>query len=502
MKKWIIGLILIVVIALGYLILRPNNEAEDVTFEQTYTVIRGSTNDRLSVDGVIVSSNMIKYYVGDYVEDTTTNQLDGFDTSGLEGFGDFGGLDVGAILGGDSGEPASSTSRVSEDVEFLVSVGDEVQIGDELWSYEVFDADARVREFAEFDGYVTAVAQNGAVTINGFDSMEVQTSISDEFLDKVNLSTPVIILYSQKQYRGYIESLDIFASDGTRGVTVKFSETPPDTVHGATVDVYFIDESITSVVDFNRVYVSDDRQSAVYFEDDEWKVLELNITGSGEIVSTKIVEHFYEDGFLDEVVVEVGDVVKRGQSVAYYTVNSDNEYSKFDTEYVHTEVAGVVTLVDEINGIVEVQDLTNLEIDFNVKQRLGHKIEVGQKVVIEYNNVNYDGVVSFRAPILNLEIDPNNPHYMFEAQVESEDDFLMVNGEVKVSVLVDQFEDVLLIPVESVYTQSNGNSVSYYVDKVIDGTLVPTMVELESGSFDGKYMVLSGLNEMDVIKVK
>jgi biotin carboxyl carrier protein len=500
-KNIIIGVLAVLVLTFGFFSLRKNNEQEVATFTETYTVVYGNASDRLSVDGVITSKEATKYFVGDYQEESSNAQVPGLD--GLDGF-DLGGFDVSSILGGQTtSEPASSTSKISDDIQFLVEVGQEVNIGDQLWSYEVFDSEKRVREYAEIAGYVSAVAQNGTVTINGFGGVEIDATFSDAYLDDVSKTTPVIIRYSSKQYIGYIDSMAVFATGGTRAVTIKFNSTPTNVVQGANVDVYFIDKSITDVVSVENITVSDDGTTVTYDNGGSPATLDLDISGTGSIQSTQIIEHFYEDGILDEVVVEVGDVVTKGQSVAFYTVNENNEkYSEFKTEYVLSENKGIVTLVDDINGIVEIQNLSDLIIDFNVKQRLGHSISEGQEVIVEYNNKKYEGFVSYRAPILNVDIDPNNPHYVFEAEIYEEDNFLMVNGEVKVSILVEEFEEVLLIPVESVYTVAEGSAVYYYVDRVVDNELIPTKIEIESGSFQGKYMVLSGLAENDVIKIK
>jgi len=499
MKNWIIGGLVFIVVILGFMFLRNNNQPEEQLYKETYVVEYGSASDKLNVDGVIMSNSSTKYYVGDVV-DETTNSIPSVD--GLDGI-DFGGFDVSSLLGGQSNsEPASSTSKVSDDVEFLVSVGDRVDIGDHLWSYKVFDSDYRVREYAELDGYVSAVATNGTVTINGFGGIEITSSFSDDYLDDVTKETPVIIKYSSKQYRGYIEKMDVFASGGNRGVVVKFDHTPTNIVRGATVDVYYIDQSILDIVSVNDITVNDAGTSVTYDNGGSQSTLDLNISGTGTVESKEIIEHFYEDGQLDEVVVEVGDVVKKGDSVAYYTVREGNKYEKYDIEYVESENKGIITRVDDINGIVEVQDLSDLKIDFNVKQRLGHSISVGQYVIIEYNSKKYDGQVSYREPILNVEIDPNNPHYVFSASVDGEDDYLMVNGEVKVSILIEEFVEVLLVPVEAVYTKAEDDGIYYYVDRVVDEQLISTKIEIESGSFQGNYMVLSGLAEKDVIKLK
>lgn len=162
---------------------------------------------------------------------------------------------------------------------------------------------------------------------------------------------------------------------------------------------------------------------------------------------------------------------------------------------------GIVSSVDVVEGqtVTEGTPLFTLESLEKVKATISvskydlEKIAVGQKAKVTINGKEYDGTLSAINKIAKAN-QSGTPMVNVDIHIENPDDNIFLGIEAKVSLETAKKEKILLVPVECVNSDMNGD----FCWIVVDGKVARR--EIETGISTDTYMeILSGLNEGDKI---
>lgn len=180
------------------------------------------------------------------------------------------------------------------------------------------------------------------------------------------------------------------------------------------------------------------------------------------------------------------------------------------------DFAGVITAVNGAantiatiqNPVVTLKDDTQVFVELNLGKSDAVKAKVGQAAIIKYNNIDYEGTLSFLNPAatspvsgisgtlagaagagdvtLGAKVDVNNPAGMildFEADVE---------------VLVDRRTNVVTVPIEALVYRKAGEAYVFVIEagvaaerKVEIGLVSDTVVEVMTGLVEKETVILN-----------
>jgi len=131
----------------------------------------------------------------------------------------------------------------------------------------------------------------------------------------------------------------------------------------------------------------------------------------------------------------------------------------------------------------------NKKITFYVTQRMLENVSEGDVLTVEKNGKSYDAHIS----AINSMVDSATGLFKLEAQLEDTEE-VATGTVVKLEVTTDKAENVMLIPIDSIY-YSGGDAYVYLYE---DGTA--RMAAIEVGLTDGENAeVLSGLSAEDLV---
>lgn len=186
---------------------------------------------------------------------------------------------------------------------------------------------------------------------------------------------------------------------------------------------------------------------------------------------------------------------------------SDMAYSEAEASYyagkagVCAEFAGVVTEVTAVEGstIAEGVQLLTLEstdavkVTFSATRQDVAKLEVGQKAEVTISGNVYNGTVSKinRMATVNAS---NTPMVGVEVHIENPDDKIILGLDAKLTVNTRAVQDALLIPVEAVNADRDGD----FLYVVEDGVVVRKAVVCGISN-DTHTEILEGVTEQDQI---
>lgn len=186
---------------------------------------------------------------------------------------------------------------------------------------------------------------------------------------------------------------------------------------------------------------------------------------------------------------------------------ADMAYSEAEASYyagkagVCAEFAGVVTEVMAVEGstIAEGVQLLTLEstdavkVSFSATRQDVEKLEVGQKAEITISGNTYNGTVSKinRMATVNAS---NTPMVGVEVHIENPDDKIILGLDAKLTVNTRSVSDALLIPVEAVNADRDGD----FLYVVENGVVVrkPVVCGISNDTYTE---VLEGITEQDQI---
>ena len=223
----------------------------------------------------------------------------------------------------------------------------------------------------------------------------------------------------------------------------------------------------------------------------------------GDIVSCDEPVDIYADvpGKVTSVLVRKGDMVEKGQTIAYVSQNKAG-YSYQDSPVVSTVSGEVLTLnvaqgdnITASEAVAGILTDSGLKIQTEVPERyiaVLEKEETSPFTVRSYPERVYEGRLSYIAPV----VDTATRTVGIELSVEGDDDGLMPGMAATVSLAVESVSDVITLPLSAVSEDGSGS----YVYVVSGGISEKRYVE--TGLDDGERIaVLSGLNEGESVVV-
>lgn len=226
--------------------------------------------------------------------------------------------------------------------------------------------------------------------------------------------------------------------------------------------------------------------------------IKKTLTGSGS-VSSKTTEKLELDTskYFSAMCVEEDDTVKAGSNILEYT---DGTYLTADSDLVIISVNVPDTESKcQSSNYIEVSYLDNLTTTLSISENEINNVEVGQEVEI---TLSADESKTYTGKITKLDSvgTYSSSGTTFTATVEFENDGNVKLGmSVSCVIILQEEKDVICVPIEGVYTNSNGES---YVVKINDDGSKEEVI-VETGIADENYVqVVSGLSLNDTIEIE
>lgn len=189
------------------------------------------------------------------------------------------------------------------------------------------------------------------------------------------------------------------------------------------------------------------------------------------------------------------------KEVSKLTAETAQENFRKAQDGVTIDFNGIISSVDVSEGqtVTEGTPLFTLESLEKVKAAISvskydlEKIAIGQKAKVTINGKEYDGTLSAINKIAQAN-QSGTPMVNVDIHIENPDDNIFLGIEAKVSLETAKKEKTLMIPVECVNSDMNGDFCWIVVDGIV------ARREIETGISTDTYMeVLSGLNEGDKV---
>lgn len=226
--------------------------------------------------------------------------------------------------------------------------------------------------------------------------------------------------------------------------------------------------------------------------------IKKTITSSGSVASKETEKlSLSTSKYFESMCVEVDDTISKGDKILKY---SNGTYLKADKDCViiSTNLPTTGNKATSSN-YVEVSYLDTLIIDLSINENEISNVEVGQEVEI---SLTADETKTFTGKItkINSVGTYSNSGTTFSATVEFKNDGNVKLGmSVSCTIIIKEEKDVISVPIDAVYTNSDGNK---YVVKVnLDGTTEEVIVE--TGIANEKYVqITSGLTTGDTIQIE
>ena len=225
-------------------------------------------------------------------------------------------------------------------------------------------------------------------------------------------------------------------------------------------------------------------------------------------------------GRIEEVLVNEGDKVKKGKTLAWISSNERAalldavrlqgaaEIKKWENLYKATPVIAPISGTIILRSVEAGQSFASTDSIFTMADRLAVKANVDETDIAQVK-INQKAVIT-------LDAYPNNPiegkvtHLAYDATLTNNvttyevdvipneiPDFMRSGMTSNVSIEVDGKKDVLIIPKSTLVSDEEGTGV------LTKNGEKKTMAPIQTGLDDGKFIeVVSGLNENDIVYLK
>lgn len=223
---------------------------------------------------------------------------------------------------------------------------------------------------------------------------------------------------------------------------------------------------------------------------------------TGDLEAYKALEKQYEAE--KEADPSIGSQ-KAQQSALKEAANLTASEAKENYEKAQAGVAidfnGIVSEVEVVKGqtvtqgtpLFTVKSLEKVKATISVSKYALEKIAIGQKAVITINGKEYEGTLSAINKIA-VENQSGTPLVTVDIHIENPDSNIFIGVEAKVSLETAKKEQVLLVPLECVNSDTKGD----FCWIVVDGKA--SRKEVETGISDDTYTeIVSGLSEGDMV---
>lgn len=387
-----------------------------------------------------------------------------------------------------------------------VSLGDAVKKGDKLMDYNTEKAEYK-EKIAALQAKSSGNSYSGAV----FDSQTQEQKYIDS---QNNLMNVEAMIYSQKEY---IKNCESWLEDD-------ISRKKVDLYH----EQYKWQKEINSLNEEQSVAVSEGRKigEGVYESlehaqnqleklDLEMKLLDedMELTQvERAIVEEKNkltdLEEFKarQESIRDGSEPQILNPYEKGKmSADHQLVKAELEEAQKDlAEALNGVVAdfnGIVTEISVQDGsqatpetaILKLESSDQVKVSFNVSKYDLEKIDVGQKARVNISGHEYDGTVT-KINRMATTGSSGNPVVAAEVHIENPDQYIYLGVEAKVSISTAKSEDALIVPMEVIGADKDGDF-CYIVE---NETVVKKRLKTGIAS-DTDIEVLEGLKEGDQV---
>lgn len=238
------------------------------------------------------------------------------------------------------------------------------------------------------------------------------------------------------------------------------------------------------------------------------------VSGSGNLESNRIEDISCEDAIeIQDIFVKAGDRVKEDEILFTYkkVKVSNNGKTAVEEEILEmkAEFAGVVTqLFAEKNMtipadtmLMKIADTEDVYAAVAISQNEIENVSKGQHATITINDNEYNGEVS-RINYLAVE-DSGKPKITVEVQVEDADDMLILGEEVDIDIYTRFKENVISVPVEAVYSDTDNDFVYIIDNGMVSRELITTGIssedftEVEEGLAEGELVITGEVADSD-----
>lgn len=204
----------------------------------------------------------------------------------------------------------------------------------------------------------------------------------------------------------------------------------------------------------------------------------------------------YEAGDISPAAFEQAQTAVTGAQIQYdgAKLNYDNQ---IEFSNMTAPISGKVEIFDvEVHDVVSAQVMIcvisgegSKAVTFSVPEKIVSQMQKGDTITLEKNGTEYQGIITE----ISSMIDANTGLFKVKSSVES-GDALATGSMVKLYVTSDRADDVMCLPVDSIY-YSGGNSFVYTYDNGI-----VHKVPVEAGIYDAeKVEIISGITSTDQI---
>jgi len=160
---------------------------------------------------------------------------------------------------------------------------------------------------------------------------------------------------------------------------------------------------------------------------------------------------------------------------------------------------GLGETVRQRQKIICIPDPSVMKVEIKVHEMWIDKVEAGQKAeitVAAFGDKTFEGVVLKKAPMADPEewMNPDLKVYTTDVRIEGRHDFLKTGMTAKVKILMDELEEVLIVPIQTVINQE-GKKVCF-----VAGENGPERREVETGQFNNDFVeIKNGLSEGQMV---
>ncbi|MGI5070733.1 efflux RND transporter periplasmic adaptor subunit [Treponema pectinovorum] len=228
----------------------------------------------------------------------------------------------------------------------------------------------------------------------------------------------------------------------------------------------------------------------------------------GDIASVNSVSVLPDQGGkVTNILVSVGDLVKRGQTIAY--VNPLRVGAIYNDSPVNSPISGriisipttVGSTVSQSSPIANVARTDDLEVKINIAERFISRISAKQKAIITfdaYPSVEFPATVFEVSPVL----DTSTRTMGVKLRFDKEDSRVKVGMYGRVKLITDSVKNAIVVPSSAIITRDSKNYiyvVEPHTDKKSTVKFVPVTVGI---TVDNKTEISQGLKVGDEIVIK
>jgi HlyD family secretion protein len=164
---------------------------------------------------------------------------------------------------------------------------------------------------------------------------------------------------------------------------------------------------------------------------------------------------------------------------------------------VKAEKSGIITSLNVAEGsipttdaLMTIEDASSLKINVQIKEADILNVKEGLKAVIKTDatgDTEINGTVSRVVNILSGDDSQQTGGYTAEISIDDTDNELLIGMSAKVKIILEEKDDVLAVPYDSITKNKNGRDIIYIAEKQNDGTYKAKSVEIEKGMESDYY---------------